>query len=60
MAPRPDDERSRLISLASLRVDVTAPPEVPAALQAPDEGYYLVKYPGPITARQRFYRIASP
>ena len=53
MAPRPDDERSRLISLASLTVDVTAPPEVPAALQAPDEGYYLVKYPGPITARQR-------
>jgi hypothetical protein len=48
-----DDERSRLISLASVAIDVTAPPDVPAALQAPAEGYYLVKYPGPVTAAER-------
>ena len=49
---RQDEARSRLVSLASVTLDVTAPPEVPGALQAGGEGYYLVKYPGPITARQ--------
>jgi hypothetical protein len=48
-----DGERSRLVSLASGAIDVTAPRGVPGALQAADPGYWLVKYPGPVTARQR-------
>ena len=47
-----DEQRSRLISLASITLDVTALPEVPEALRAGHEGYFLVKYPGPVTATQ--------
>src|SRR5262245_59121446 len=45
--------RGAVVSLASGMIDVTAPPEVPPDLQAPDAGYYLVKFPGPVAAAQK-------
>jgi hypothetical protein len=51
-APR-DEARSRTVSLASYRLDVRALPEIPAGLDAVDHEYFLVKYPGPVTAEQR-------
>jgi Subtilase family len=48
---RPRDvPRERLVSLTSARLDVAAPPKVPQTLRAGAEGYFLVKYPGPVDA----------
>jgi hypothetical protein len=48
------ERRSDLVSLSSMAIDVNAPPEIPQALQADSaDGHYLVKFPGPVSARQR-------
>src|SRR5262245_35381908 len=51
-APR-EAPRSSVVSLASYTLRVGSLPEIPAGLEAEDHEYFLVKYPGPISARQR-------
>jgi hypothetical protein len=49
-----DPESRSGISLSSAVLDPAAPGEVEASLRAPAAaGYWLVKYPGPVTAAQR-------